>query len=168
VVKSLVGGWNKSKQSDFNDRYADNWKQTIAKAHKSTAGRCCYCCRQPSQEVHHGHYRRLPIACLIGCLLWFLLFPAGFLLSPLFLLVAVVSSPVVLLLPQLPIKGREIAGWDVFPVCGSTNEPGTCHHRLHRKGNWIIDSKNPKWGNHNTIAKIWQLRLGWLMLQLKR
>ena len=168
MVRILLGGWNKSKHSDFSDRYADNWRSTAAKAHKSTAGICCYCCRKPSQEVHHGHYRRLPIVSLIGSLLWFLLFPAGFLLSPLLLWVAIGCAPVILLLPQLAIKGKEVIGWDVFPVCGSTNEPGTCHNRLHRKGTWIIDKRNPKYGNRNTIAKIWRLRLGWLMLKLIR
>lgn len=168
MVKSLRDGWTKSKHSDFSDRYADNWRSTVAKAHKSTAGVCCYCCCKRSQEVHHGHYRRLPIAFLIASLLWFCWLPAVFLLrQPLLLLPWLAAAPVVLLMPQLKIKGKEIIGWDVFPVCGSTNEPGTCHNRLHRKGKWIIDKRNPKLGNRNAIATIWRLRLGWLMLKLK-
>ena len=172
VVRILPGGWNKSKHSDFKDRfkdrYAGNWKSTRAKAHSSTAGICCYCCRKPSQEVHHGHYRRLPIVGLIGSLLWFLLFPAGFLLSPLFLWVAIGCAPVILLLPQLKITGHEIIGWDVFPVCGTHDAAGSCHSRLHNKRHWITDKRNPKYGNRNTIAMMWRLRLSWLMLKLTR
>jgi hypothetical protein len=169
VVQIIKRGWNKSKPSgDFSDRYPDNWRQTIARAHKSTAGICCHCCREPSKEVHHGHYRRLPIVFLLGTLLWFCWFPAVLLLRlPLLLLPWLAIAPVILFMPQLKIKGHEIIGWDVFPVCGSTNEPGTCHHRLHRKGNWITDKNNPKWGNHNSFITIWKLRLGWLMLKLR-
>ena len=168
MVRSLVGGWSKSNHSDFSDRYADNWRSTTAKAHVSTAGVCCYCCRKPSQEVHHGHYRRLPTAVLLSSLLWFCWFPAVLLLQlPWLLLPWLAIAPIVLLFPQLKIKGKEVIGWDVFPVCGSTNERGSCHHRLHNRGNWIIDKRNPKWGNHNKFSTICRLRLGWLILKLK-
>ena len=167
MVQIIRRGWSKSNHSDFSDRYADNWRSTTAKAHVSTAGVCCYCYRKPSQEVHHGHYRRFPTAFLLLTLLWFLLFPIGFLWFRWLLMVAIVASPVVLLLPQLPVKGKEVIGWDVFPVCGSTNQPGSCHNRLHNRGNWIIDKRNPKWGNHNKFSTICRLRLGWLILKLK-
>ena len=178
VVQIIKRGWHKSNRSDFSDRYADNWRSTTAKAHKATGNICCYCGRAVSQEVHHGYYRRLPIGSLLVCLLWFLLIPialllvtagipADGLLIKLLLCLTIVCAPVVLLLPKRAIKGREVIGWDVFPVCGSVNHPGTCHHRLHLKCNWITDSRNPKLGNRNKAIVIWRLRMIFLMLKLK-
>jgi len=62
------------------------------------------------------------------------------------------------------IKGREVAGRDVFPVCGSVNEPGTCHFVAHLKENWIRDKKDPLLGNHNTSAFVKKLKLGYAIL----
>jgi hypothetical protein len=52
------------------------------------------------------------------------------------------------------------AGVNIFPVCGSTQEPGTCHHWLHLKENWIRDRKN-YWNNRNTDKVLQMLRHGY-------
>jgi len=51
------------------------------------------------------------------------------------------------------------AGVNIFPVCGSKQDPGTCHHLLHQKGNWIKD-KNI-WFNRNSDAIVRRLQKGY-------
>ena len=50
----------------------------------------------------------------------------------------------------------DTAGVNIFPVCGSKQEPGTCHHLLHKKGNWIKDQNY--WFNRNTPAIVHRLQ----------
>lgn len=42
--------------------------------------------------------------------------------------------------------GREIAGFDAFPMCEKH------HTQAHLKGRWIFCRVDPLWGNHNTDA----------------
>lgn len=72
------------------ERYAPNWPQTTAIAHRATAGKCCWCTAAKSAEVHHVYY-------------W---------------------------LNGAAIKGREVPGRDVFPVCDN------CHQELHTPALW--------------------------------
>lgn len=53
----------------------------------------------------------------------------------------------------------DTAGVNIFPVCGSKQEPGTCHHLLHKKGNWIKDQNY--WYNRNTTAIVHHLQSGY-------
>ena len=57
-----------------------------------------------------------------------------------------------------PIRGREVPGWDIFPLCGSTREPGSCHTRVHTGGRW--DRKTDR----NTKATLWELRASYVAL----
>lgn len=59
------------------------------------------------------------------------------------------------------IAGREVPGWHVFPVCGSTDDRGTCHHWLHSGGRWI---RNGELGSRNQIRVIWLLRFRYWLL----
>ena len=51
------------------------------------------------------------------------------------------------------------AGVNIFPVCGSKQDIGTCHHLVHQKGNWIKD-KNIR-HNRNSPAIVRQLQQGY-------
>jgi SH3-like domain-containing protein len=51
------------------------------------------------------------------------------------------------------------AGVNIFPVCGSKQDPGTCHHWLHKKENWIKD--RDIWKNRNTDAVVRRLQDGY-------
>lgn len=51
------------------------------------------------------------------------------------------------------------AGVNVFPVCGSKQDVGTCHHELHRKQNW--KQYQNIWKNTNTRSIIDKLRRGY-------
>ena len=48
---------------------------------------------------------------------------------------------------------------NIFPVCGSKQDIGTCHHLVHQKGNWIKD-KNIR-HNRNSPAIVRQLQQGY-------
>lgn len=48
------------------------------------------------------------------------------------------------------------AGVNIFPVCGSKQDVGTCHHLLHKKGNWIKDKNY--WYNRNTPSIVRHLQ----------
>jgi hypothetical protein len=52
-------------------------------------------------------------------------------------------------------------GVNIFPVCGSKQDPGSCHHWLHQQGNWIVDKWDPVWGNHNVASTIKRLQRGY-------
>ena len=54
---------------------------------------------------------------------------------------------------------RDRAGVNIFPVCGSKQDVGTCHHLLHKKDNWIKD-KNI-WHNRNPPAIVRRLQKGY-------
>ena len=54
---------------------------------------------------------------------------------------------------------KDCAGVNIFPVCGSKQDVGTCHHLVHKKGNWIKD-KNI-WFNRNTPAIVRRLQRGY-------
>lgn len=54
---------------------------------------------------------------------------------------------------------KDRAGVNIFPVCGSKQDIGTCHHLVHKKGNWIKD-KNI-WFNRNTPAIVRRLQRGY-------
>jgi len=62
------------------------------------------------------------------------------------------------------IAGREVAGRDVFPVCGSTNKPGTCHFRLHQSDAWIHAKGDALLGNHQRSDWVKKLKLGYQLL----
>ena len=51
------------------------------------------------------------------------------------------------------------AGVNIFPICGSKQDIGTCHHWVHQQGNWIKD-KNC-WFNRNTPAIVRRLQHGY-------
>ncbi len=53
------------------------------------------------------------------------------------------------------------AGVNIFPICGSKQDPGTCHHWVHSQGNWIKDKWDPVWGNHNTRSVVKRLQRGY-------
>jgi hypothetical protein len=46
-------------------------------------------------------------------------------------------------------------GLNLFPVCGNTQTPGTCHHWLHLKDQWHNDKADPIWssGNYQEVVK---------------
>ena len=48
------------------------------------------------------------------------------------------------------------AGINIFPVCGSKQDVGTCHHWLHEKSRWIKDKNY--WFNRNTNAIVRRLQ----------
>jgi hypothetical protein len=52
-------------------------------------------------------------------------------------------------------------GLNIFPVCGNTSEPGTCHHWLHLKDQWHHDKADPVWGSGNYQEVVDRLRIGW-------
>ena len=54
---------------------------------------------------------------------------------------------------------NDTAGVNIFPVCGSKQDVGTCHHLLHKKGNWIKDKNY--WYNRNTPAIVHYLQSGY-------
>ena len=60
----------------------------------------------------------------------------------------------------LHIPGRELPGWQLFPLCDRhhSNRPGAVHHFHHYRVN-----KSDHWGNHNTTAYLWRLRIGFLL-----
>ena len=62
------------------------------------------------------------------------------------------------------IAGREVAGRDVFPVCGSTNKPGTCHFRLHQPDAWIHAKGDALLGNHQRSEWVKKLKIGYQLL----
>jgi hypothetical protein len=53
------------------------------------------------------------------------------------------------------------AGVNIFPICGSKQDPGTCHHWVHQQGNWITDKWDPTWGNHNSRSVVKRLQRGY-------
>ena len=53
----------------------------------------------------------------------------------------------------------DTAGVNIFPVCGSKQDVGTCHHLLHKKGNWIKDKNY--WYNRNTPEIVRHLQSGY-------
>ena len=56
-------------------------------------------------------------------------------------------------------KENDRAGVNIFPVCGSKQDVGTCHHLMHKKGNWIKD-KNI-WFNRNNDDIVRRLQKGY-------
>ena len=55
-------------------------------------------------------------------------------------------------------------GLNLVAVCGSTQKPGSCHHKLHQPNYYIKDPINPKWGNRNTPEIIAQLQANWRVI----
>lgn len=53
------------------------------------------------------------------------------------------------------------AGVNIFPICGSKQDVGTCHHWVHSHRNWIKDKWDPTWGNHNTRSVVRRLQRGY-------
>jgi len=51
------------------------------------------------------------------------------------------------------------AGVNIFPVCGSKQDIGTCHHWVHQKGNWM--QEDDTWQNRNTPAIVARLQHGY-------
>ena len=51
------------------------------------------------------------------------------------------------------------AGVNIFPVCGSKQDIGTCHHWVHQKGNWI--KEEDPWNNRNTGMIVRRLQDGY-------
>jgi hypothetical protein len=145
-----------------------NWnRQFLAKAHATTDGICCYCGKAHSKEIHHVHYRRLPLWVSGAIAAWFGWFAVAVIIQqPILLAPWLLCSPIVLW-PATRITDREIVGWDVFPVCGSQNEQESCHWRLHLGSNWVRDKQDPTWGNHNKWLPVWRLRLGWWILNCR-
>jgi hypothetical protein len=62
-----------------------------------------------------------------------------------------------------PIKGREIPGLHVVPLCGGTDEPGSCHHWVHHPCRW---HRSGVWGSRNTSGVILLLQFRYLTLWL--
>lgn len=55
--------------------------------------------------------------------------------------------------------GKDCIGFSVFPVCTR------CHQSVcHAPDNWIVDYKNPVWGNHNSAEFTQRLQLGYKLL----
>ncbi|WP_322706377.1 hypothetical protein [Nostoc sp. DedQUE04] len=55
--------------------------------------------------------------------------------------------------------GSNHLGKNWFPTCER------CHTEIcHNSGNWIVDNKNPVWGNRNTEKFTLRLRLGYQLL----
>jgi hypothetical protein len=93
-----------------DDRYAPNWPQTAAIAHRATGGVCCWCTAAKSAEVHHAYYWENGRA----------------------------------------IKGHEIPGHNVFPVCEK------CHNQLHDAKLWA--QVPDRYARTNTPSAIKTLR----------
>lgn len=53
---------------------------------------------------------------------------------------------------------RAVPGIDVFAVCGSKQDVGSCHHKLHAPGIWLVDPINPALGNRNAPEIIQSLK----------
>ena len=51
------------------------------------------------------------------------------------------------------------AGVNIFPICGSKQDIGTCHHWVHEKENWI--QKDDVRLNHNIPAIVHRLQRGY-------
>jgi hypothetical protein len=52
-------------------------------------------------------------------------------------------------------------GINVFPVCGSTSDVGSCHHWLHLKEQWYTDRDDYVWGCGNCPEVVEKLRRGY-------
>jgi hypothetical protein len=122
--------------------YADNWNQTKAKTYKMVNR----CTQNPLHNgktvVHHLKYKRGLVRRFLGIFL--------------------LHNPF-----QVSVSGLEIPGWDIVPVC-------TCCHEnsygrslnkksVHGKGNWI---QKGGLDNRNTVGKMWELRIKFLILWL--
>jgi len=53
------------------------------------------------------------------------------------------------------------AGVNIFPICGSKQDIGTCHHWVHKKENWIKDRDT--WKNRNTPKIVRRLQDGYAL-----
>jgi hypothetical protein len=125
---------------------------------------CCYCGKAQSKEIHHVHYARPPVWVLKAIALWVGWFILAVVVQQPLLLLPWLPCSIVVFWPNVRITDREIIGWDVFPVCGSQNEQGSCHWRLHLNTNWVRDKTDPTWRNHNNWMAVYRLRIGWLLL----
>ena len=63
---------------------------------------------------------------------------------------------------------RQEVGRSLFPVCGESEESGSCHYWLHCKGNWIVNRSDRVWGNRNTPAALNQLRVRFWLLRFSQ
>jgi hypothetical protein len=59
----------------------------------------------------------------------------------------------------------ERGGYNLVAVCGSTQDPGTCHHTLHSKKYYFHDPIDSVWGNKNTDEVIAKLQSNWVALR---
>lgn len=60
---------------------------------------------------------------------------------------------------------QEVAGNNLVAVCGSKQQPGSCHHTLHNKKYYFHDSVDPVWGNKNSDEVIRQLQGNFVALR---
>jgi hypothetical protein len=58
-------------------------------------------------------------------------------------------------------KDNDTAGVNIFPICGSKQDEGSCHHWVHQQGNWKRDKWDPVWGNHNEAHVVKRLQRGY-------
>lgn len=59
----------------------------------------------------------------------------------------------------------ERGGYNLVAVCGSAQEPGTCHHTLHSKKYYFHDPVDSVWGNKNNDEVIARLQANWIALR---